>query len=148
MFETHVFSPRLLNEAHFSFTEPDSLFVGASKNNKTPTELGAMFAQDAGRFPSLPNVQVNGFFGIFPEFPLPEPDKEFPDRRKALLDQERHHSMRFGVQYMHIHHLSEGQFNSSGALPSTAFFTGNRWRTIYWDAQSIFSSRARFTMSQ
>ena len=122
VYETHIFSPKLLNEAHFSFTEPDSLFV-ASKNNKTPTELGAMFAQD-GPVPLAPNVTVNGFFGIFPEFPLPEPDKEFQIDEKLSWIKGRH-AMRFGVQYMHIHHLSEGQFNSSGGFTFDGSFTGN-----------------------
>ena len=119
--ETHIFNPRLLNELHFSYTEPDSLFV-ASQNNQTPTQLGALFAQD-GPVPLVPNVTVNGFFSITPEFPLPEPDKEIQVDEKFSWITGRH-VMRFGAQYMHIHHLSEGQFNSSGGFTFDGSFTG------------------------
>ena len=120
--ETHVFNPHLLNELHFSYTEPNSLFV-ASKNNLTPTQLGAMFAQD-GPVPLVPNVTVNGFFSITPEFPLPEPDKEYQFDEKVSWITGRH-AFRFGGEYMHIHHLSEGQFNSSGGFTFDGSFTGN-----------------------
>jgi len=120
--ETHVFNSRLLNELHFSYTEPNSLFV-ASKNNETPTQLGALFAQD-GPVPLVPNVTVNGFFGITPEFPLPEPDKEIQFAEKFSWITGRH-ALKFGTEYMHIHHLSEGQFNSSGGFTFDGSFTGN-----------------------
>ena len=120
--ETHVFSPGLLNEANYSYTQPHSLFI-ASPNNKTPTALGGQFGQQ-GPIPLAPSPTVNGFFSISPNFPLTEPD-EFNQVGDKISWVTGRHTLKFGGLYLHIHHFSTSQYEGSGFFTFDGSFTKN-----------------------
>ncbi len=120
--ETHIFSPSLLNEATYSYTQPHSLFV-ASPNNKTAKELGGLAGQQ-GPVPLAPTPTVSGFFSISPLFPLTEPD-EFNQVSDKLSWITGRHSLKFGGLYLHIHHFSTSQYGGSGFFTFDGSYTGN-----------------------
>jgi hypothetical protein len=120
--ETHIFSPKLLNEANYSYTQPHSLFT-ASKNNQSPMALGGSFGQQ-GSIPLAPSPMVSGFFSINPLFPLTEPDEfnQVSDRVSWITGR---HSFKFGGLYLHIHHFSTSQYEGSGFFTFDGSYTGN-----------------------
>jgi hypothetical protein len=120
--ETHIFSPKLLNEANYSYTQPDSLFT-ASPNNETAIALGGSFGQQ-GTIPLAPSPTVNGFFSISPLFPLTEPD-EFNQISDKVTWISGRHTLKFGALYMHIHHFSTSQYEGSGFFTFDGSYTGN-----------------------
>jgi len=135
--ETHIFNAGLLNELHYSYTQPNSVFV-ASKNNKTPMQLGGLFNQD-GSIPLAPTVIVPGFFTLGPLFPLVEPDELNQYDEKFSWIHGRH-AMKFGAQYLHIHHETYAQFQTSLDFTFDGSFTGNPMADfILGRSQSLFT---------
>ena len=120
--ETHIFNPNMLNEANYSYTQPDSTFT-ASPNNETAIALGGNFGQQ-GKVPLAPTAFVNGFFSIYPLFPLTEPD-EFNQVSDNFSWIKGRHSLKFGGVYLHIHHFSTSQFEGSGFFTFDGSYTGN-----------------------
>jgi hypothetical protein len=120
--ETHVFSTNLLNEANYSYTQPNSTFV-ASPANETAVALGGSFGQQ-GRIPLAPSPTANGFFSISPLFPLTEPD-EFNQISDKISWIKGRHALKFGGLFLHIHHFSTSQYEGSGFFTFDGSYTGN-----------------------
>ena len=120
--ETHVFNPKLLNEANYSYTQPNSLFT-ASPNNQTAMALGGSFGQQ-GKIPLAPSPTVSGFFSISPLFPLTEPD-EFNQVSDKVSWITGRHSLKFGGLFVHVHHFSTSQYEGSGFFTFDGSYTKN-----------------------
>jgi hypothetical protein len=121
--ETHIFSPRLLNEFHVSFLR--SVYVTEAEPhpyNLSPRDLGANYNLD-GTAHVPPNLTVSGRFMATTTRPFREPENTYEYSEKLSWLHGRH-AIKIGADLRRLQHNTFVQYYG-GIIRIDGSYTGN-----------------------